>query len=254
MPIPFSALSYTALNLHTANRSSKSLCGIGIYVVENRKRVLLKYILIKPNTTSFNYEKYGYFQKDAVLCAPSLGKVWPDLLPYIENRNIAVYNLEQTLGILRDSLKACGIDFPNFNAVDVRDMFDEKQLLGHTHSSLASKCKYEDEDDDDGEQLPDYSYASLASVCGYDDEFENGNVYENLKLYRACIEYGARHDNITLIKAFGLESASSFNVPFDEPIFTIYSDVNSGKGGCCGCAVCIPLIAFMLFIIAMVIK
>ena len=229
MPIPLDALSYTALNLHTANKSPKSLCGIGIYVIERGKSVLLKYILVKPNTKSFTYEQYGYFRKDDLLHAPTLPEIWPELSKYIVGKNIVVYNIEQTLRILHDSLKSCGIEMPDFNAVDVCDMFNTN------HGS--------------------YTYASLAATCGYDDEFENGDVYENLKLYRACIEYGARRGNTILQKVFGAQSVKSDSLPQnDKPVFTSSSDFGENNAGCSGCLGCLIPVLFVFVAIIWILK
>ena len=181
MAISIERLSYTALNLHTASRSHKSLCGIGILVVENGQKLFMKYILVRPTTKSFEYEKYGYFRKENVLQAKTLLELWSELSPYIADRNIVFYDTEKAQKILHDSLKANGITMPKFNAVDIMDMFDDNQSS--------------------------YSFASMASVVGFDDDFQNGDVYDNLRLYRACIEYGAKRDNKVLLRTF------NFNIP-----------------------------------------
>lgn len=187
MPIPLNEISYTALNLHTANRNSTSLCGIGIYVIKNGEEVLLKYVLVKPKTKTFSFEKHGYFRKDDVLCAPTLKEVWPELVSYIKEQNIVFYDKDKSMKILHDSLVYCGLDMPYFRAVDICDIV----------------CSFCDKP----------SYAQLASACGYSENFKNGDVYENLRLFRACIEYGANYGNNDLQKAFGVKSKA---IPLSE--------------------------------------
>lgn len=189
MPIPLESLSYTALNLHTANRSSKSLCGIGILVIENGKEIKKEFVFVKPKTNSFSNEQYGYFTKEKLLNAPSLKDLWPLLLPYIDGKNIVVYNMEKNINILAESLSVYGIELPDFNCVDIRDMFYVNNANG-------------------------FSYAGLASTCGYSNDFQTGNVMENLNLYRACIEYGAEKSNRILQKNFGVKSVR--NLPPKE--------------------------------------
>ena len=176
MAVSIENLSFTALNLHTASRSHKSLCGIGILVVENGQKVFMKYILVRPTTKSFEYEKYGYFRKEDVLRAKTLSQLWSELSPHIANRNVVFYDIEKAKKILHDSLKANGISMPKFNALDIMDMFDDKQSS--------------------------YSFSAMASTVGFDDDFQNGDVYDNLRLYRACIEYGAKHNNKALQETF----------------------------------------------------
>lgn len=180
MAIPIETLSYTVLNLHTANRSLSSLCGIGIYVVNGGAEILLKYILVKPKTRTFSFEKYGYFRKDDVLHAPTLKEVWTDILPYIKEKNVVFYDREKSLKVLHDSLVSCGLDMPYFNSVDVLDLFYDRHA--------------------------NYSYAELAYACRYSDNFKTGDIYENLRLFRACVEYGAKYGSKALQKAFGVKS------------------------------------------------
>lgn len=180
MAIPLESLSYTVLNLHTANRNSTSLCGIGIYVINGKSEVLLKYILAKPKTKTFSFEKHGYFRKADVLGAPSLNEVWSEILPYIKEKNVVFYDKEKSLKILHDSLVSCGIDMPYFRSVDVLDLFYDNHA--------------------------NYSYAELARACKYSDNFKTGDVYENLKLFRACVEHGAKYGSKALQKAFGVKS------------------------------------------------
>ena len=175
----FETLSYTALNLHTANRSSKSLCGIGILVVENDKIVYTKYIHIKPRTTSFSYEKYGYFKKEQLTNAPNLEEVWSEIDKFIKGKNIVLYNAPQSLKILEDSLGVYKIALPKCQIVDISEI-----VFGEDSTA---------------------SYEELAAKIGYDNDFIKGDVYENLKLYSACVEYAVEHRNIILRRNFGIK-------------------------------------------------
>lgn len=181
MAIPLESLSYTALNLHTANRSLSSLCGIGILVVECGKEIYRDFILVKPKTKYFSKAKYGYFTEEKLQSAPTLKEVWPRVLPYINEKNVVFYNSEKSLSIICESLKIYNIELPDFPYVDIRDMFNINNALG-------------------------FSYAGLASTCGYSKDFQTGNVMENLNLYKACIEYGAKRSNTILQKVFGVKS------------------------------------------------
>ena len=220
MAIPLEALSFTALNLHTANRSTKSLCGIGILVVENGKTLFANYILVKPKTSSFSYEQYGYFKEQDVLIAPTLKEVWPNLLPYIENRNLVFYDIGKSIQILSDSLGMFKIPMPNFNAVDICDMFYENHY--------------------------GYSYAALAHDVGYSENFQKGNVYDNLNLYKAVIEYGAKRGSRVLRKEFGIKEVQVKQSP------VINETVITENNGCVGCFGCLIPALCMLFIIILI--
>ena len=136
--------------------------------------------VLKPRTRTFSFEKYGYFRKEDILSAKTLKEVWPEISSYIKERNVALYDKEKSIKILHDSLIYCGIDMPYFRAVDICDM---------VYSSHEK-----------------YTYSQLARSCGYSNNFKNGDVYENLRLFRACIEYGAQNGNNALQKAFGVKS------------------------------------------------
>lgn len=108
-------MNFIAIDFETANEKRDSACSIGLTVVKNNQIIEQKYYLIKPNELRFapiNISIHGIRASD-VKNAKTFDQLWPELLPYFTNNIIMAHNAAFDLSVLRHTLDAYHIPYPN---------------------------------------------------------------------------------------------------------------------------------------------
>jgi len=135
-------MNFVAIDFETANESRDSACAIGL--TEVRDGVILEpvYHLIRPPELRFTHwttRCHGLTSKD-VIDAPSLGELWPELSPLIENRFLVAHNAAFDLSVLRHSLHSALIPAPSVSYLCSLQLarMAWPQLASHSLSFLAT--------------------------------------------------------------------------------------------------------------------
>lgn len=140
---PFSDnISFTAIDFETATYSRKSICEIGISIVENGLVKNTKSWLVKPPYNEyfpFNTYIHGISAKDTAN-SPTLKEVWPEVLPYLDGKIVVAHNTSFDMYVLRDSILANDMVFPNF-AFYCSCRLSKKVVSGCYSYSLPCVCE-----------------------------------------------------------------------------------------------------------------
>jgi len=110
-------MNFVSIDFETANFKRSSVCSVGLAVVENGKIVETIHKLIKPNPNYFesiNKRIHGITEDD-VKKAPTFKELYPELLPYLENKEIVAHNASFDISALRNVIESYNLNFPNLN-------------------------------------------------------------------------------------------------------------------------------------------
>ena len=105
---------WVAIDFETANEQRGSACALGVAVVCDGKIVCHDSTLIRPPELRFepmNVSVHGITEAD-VVDAPSFAEAWEDMARHIEGRVIIAHNAGFDLSVLRHSLDACSLPYP----------------------------------------------------------------------------------------------------------------------------------------------
>lgn len=112
-----SQFDFVAIDFETANESRSSACAIGVTTVHNGEIVDSFAHLIKPPELRFsvwNSNVHG-LTEDHVKDSPTLGELWCEILPFVENQLIVAHNASFDISVLRHSLHAASIPIPRLS-------------------------------------------------------------------------------------------------------------------------------------------
>ena len=181
MSISTEQLSYTTLSMHLANKNSKSICQLAICVVEKGNIIYNKKFAIKPKTTNFSFTSYHGITFKNVKNAPTFDLVWKEISPYIENKNIIVFDTAKAKKQLESTLSLYNISAPKCNYISLPSLFSN---------------------------LQDWSFDGLSDATDYDDVIIRGDASSNLDLYNHAVNVLAERGSTSLKKALGIKSIS----------------------------------------------
>lgn len=110
-------LNFVAVDFETANHLRTSACSIGLAVVEKGKVVETLHRLIRPIPFSFypgNIAIHGITPR-MVEREPEFDRLWTELKPYFEGRQIVAHNASFDLSVLRALFDHFGIPYPSLH-------------------------------------------------------------------------------------------------------------------------------------------
>ena len=103
----FSSLAnFTAIDFETAHGQSWSICQVGLVVVENGEIVKEFDFLVQPPGNQYhwgNTRVHGISRKTTAN-APFFPEIWPQIKPYLDDRNIVAHNAPFDCGCLQKTL------------------------------------------------------------------------------------------------------------------------------------------------------
>lgn len=107
-------MNFTAIDFETANAQRSSACAIGLAMVEDGKLYETRHFLIKPTPYYFNGINTSIhgIRAETVADAQTFEELWQKLKPYLENRMIIAHNAAFDMSVLRYSLDAYGLLYP----------------------------------------------------------------------------------------------------------------------------------------------
>jgi DNA polymerase-3 subunit epsilon len=102
--------SFTAVDVETPNRYSRSICSIGIVRVEGTGDPVRLHYLVNPcdDFDGLNISIHGIRPED-VACEPGLDRIWPLIEPYFTGNLIVAHNALFDLPVIRKALLREGI-------------------------------------------------------------------------------------------------------------------------------------------------
>jgi len=109
-----SSLTFTAIDVETANEQYDSLCALGIIVVDNGVIVDERSYRIRPRAlrvSVINQQIHKLTESD-LLHAPEISDVWRDIHPLFADRILVAHNASFDMEVLPRSLRGYGINFP----------------------------------------------------------------------------------------------------------------------------------------------
>lgn len=110
---------FAVIDFETANEKWESACAIGVAIVEGDCVIHSDSFLIRPHEMRFsawNVNIHG-ITPDAVRDAPTLVDVWPLVWRLIEGKLVVAHSAKFDVGVLRRSLYANGMAFPEFDYI-----------------------------------------------------------------------------------------------------------------------------------------
>ena len=112
-------MDFVSIDFETATSFPKSICSVGICVVENNCVVDRKEILIRPEPFEFNdYNIMIHGITPAMVeNEPRFCDVWKELYPIVENKLVVAHNASFDVGAMRAALDNFGIEYPHFNYI-----------------------------------------------------------------------------------------------------------------------------------------
>lgn len=137
----FLPYNVTIIFIHTANKNKRNICFMSLMIVEN-STIKYKSFYIKPNTKSFSMLDYNGLSLDTIMSAPTLSEIWASILPYITDKNIAVYYAPFQLESLQKALEYSHIEFPNMKSfTDLYDITTKlwPRLTSHSLDNIGDK-------------------------------------------------------------------------------------------------------------------
>lgn len=111
-------LNFTAIDFETANSNPNSACALGLAVVQAGTVVERKSWLIRPPSSQFEFTYIHGICWCNVATQPDFGQLWPQILPYLENRILAAHNVRFDLGVFFALIKQYQVGFWRGRAVD----------------------------------------------------------------------------------------------------------------------------------------
>lgn len=108
-------MNFVTIDFETANSSRNSACSIGIVEVADGQIVSEYSRLINPQQ-HFDPMNISIHRitPSMVEHEPTFGELWPELLPYFENKHVVAHNAAFDMSVLRHSLDAAATGYPAF--------------------------------------------------------------------------------------------------------------------------------------------
>jgi DNA polymerase III subunit epsilon len=140
--------NFVAIDFETANRSRGSVCSVGLVVVENLRIVETVSRLIKPYPNYYermNVSIHG-IRPEMTEHEKTFEELWPELRPYLHNRQVVAHNAPFDMGELRQVLNWYNLEHPNLNYF-CSVQISRKVFSGLFNYQLPTVCAYLDIDD-----------------------------------------------------------------------------------------------------------
>lgn len=138
---------FAAIDFETANRSSSSVCSVGIVIVRGGKIVDRFYSLIRPTPnfySRFNTAVHGLHRSDTDL-EPRFPEVWEQIEPLIKGLPLVAHNSRFDEGCLKAAFEAYQLPYPDYRFLCTlaasRRTF--KGLRSHRLPVVAKLCGYD---------------------------------------------------------------------------------------------------------------
>ncbi|WP_458119507.1 3'-5' exonuclease [Paenibacillus sp. Z6-24] len=108
-------MDFVTIDFETANSSRASACSIGVVEISGGEITTERSWLINPQQhfDAMNISIHN-ITSSMVQDAPTFGELWPDLLPYLENKHVVAHNAAFDMSVLRHSLDAASAGYPAF--------------------------------------------------------------------------------------------------------------------------------------------
>lgn len=109
-------MDFVSIDFETANEKRNSACALGLVVVKENKIVEKKYWLIRPYEMRFkpiNVWVHGITEED-VENELTMKELWEEVSPYFENNFIVAHNASFDISVIRKTLDAYEIPYPEF--------------------------------------------------------------------------------------------------------------------------------------------
>ncbi|MCE5188731.1 MAG: 3'-5' exonuclease [Eubacteriales bacterium] len=102
--------TYTAIDVETPNRYSRSICSIGLVHVEAAGEPQCRCYLVNPEDDfdGINISIHGIRPED-VECEPTLETIWPEIEPFFSGGLLLAHNALFDLPVMRRALERHGI-------------------------------------------------------------------------------------------------------------------------------------------------
>jgi DNA polymerase-3 subunit epsilon len=136
-------MDFITIDFETATSQRDSPCEIGLTFVENFKVVKSKSWLIKPiydDFDFFNIQIHGIRPED-VADKPEFNELWKEIKPLIENKFLIAHNAGFDFSVLRRTLEAYNLPFPNLE-YSCSYIFSKRVWEGLPAYDLKSLCNY----------------------------------------------------------------------------------------------------------------
>nr|WP_269430587.1 MULTISPECIES: 3'-5' exonuclease [Paenibacillus] len=108
-------MDFVTIDFETANSSRSSACSIGIVEISGGEITDERSWLINPeqhfDPMNISIHK---ITPSMVQDAPTFGELWPELLPYMNNKHVVAHNAAFDMSVLRHSLDAARTGYPAF--------------------------------------------------------------------------------------------------------------------------------------------
>ena len=110
-------ISFTAIDVETANENLNSICSLGIVIVKGGKIIDKKYRLIKPPDMRFNYQNISVhgIKPEDVINELEFYRYWKSLKNILSENLVVAHNAEFDIGVLKAVLETYNLEYPQFN-------------------------------------------------------------------------------------------------------------------------------------------
>lgn len=135
-------MDFVTIDFETATSDKDSPCEIGLTFVENNQIIDTKSWLIKPMYGEFDYFNmliHG-IRPEHVADKPEFNQLWVEIKPLIENKFLIAHNAGFDFSVLRKTLEAYDLAFPNLN-YSCSYIFSKKVWQGLPAYDLKTLCK-----------------------------------------------------------------------------------------------------------------
>lgn len=110
-------MEFVTIDFETANKAYDSACSIGLVTVKDGEIIDEYYKLIRPKKLYFhpdNIKVHG-ITEEMVADEPSLHKLWDEIFPRLQGKQVVAHFAKFDMNVLRNSLAAWGIRAPEFD-------------------------------------------------------------------------------------------------------------------------------------------
>ena len=134
---------FTVFDVETPNRHNDRMSEIGITLIEDGRITETRGFFIDPETffDPFNTQLTG-IGPDTVRGAPSFPALWPQLAPLFERGLIAAHNAVFDLGVLKNCLRAYGIEWRPYTRYVCTVQMGRRLMPGLPHRLDADCARY----------------------------------------------------------------------------------------------------------------
>jgi DNA polymerase-3 subunit epsilon len=163
---------WVALDFETATASRASPCAIGLAHVCGMKVVAVERVLMQPpgnEYDGFNVMIHG-IEPEMTADSPTFAEIWPHIHDRLAGKPLVAHNASFDFSVLRHSLDAAGMDYPelNYYCTRVFALRHWPDLPSYALELVADRCGFEFNHHDPGEDARASAEIALriAAECG----------------------------------------------------------------------------------------